>query len=91
MVIPLGIGIGLLLADRLIVFDGWTLLLPPWFMFVREDVAAALYGLAITLLYWQAMRVEVRDHLARLRRGPRDWRSRFADIRMGYTGDPGVG
>lgn len=89
--IPLGIVIGLALADRLIAFDGWTLLLTPWFLFGRSDPAAALYALAITLLYWWAMRVEVRDHLDRLRRGPRDWRSRFADIRRGYTGDPRVG
>ncbi len=89
--IPLGILIGLVLADRLIAFDGWTLLLAPWFLFARGDAAAAAYAIVITLLYWWAMRVEVRDHLDRLRRGPRDWRSRFADIRRGYTGDPSVG
>ena len=59
VVIPLGILIGLVLADRLIVFDGWTLLLAPWFLFVRDDPAAALYGSAITVLYWWAMRAEV--------------------------------
>jgi glycerol-3-phosphate acyltransferase PlsY len=91
VVIPLGIIIGLLLADRLITFDGWSLLLAPWFLVVRGDPAAALYGLAITLLYWWAMRVEVHDHLERLRRGPRDWRSRFADIRKGYTGHAKAG
>jgi glycerol-3-phosphate acyltransferase PlsY len=89
--IPLGILIGMLLADRLIAFDGWTLLLAPWFLVVPGDVAAAAYALIITLLYWWAMRVEVRDHLDHLRRGPRDWRSRFADVRRGYTGDPTVG
>ena len=89
--IPLGIAIGMLLADRLIAFDGWTLLLTPWFLVVRDDVAAAIYAIVITLLYWWAMRVEVFGHISRLRAGPRDWRSRFADIRKGYTGDPGLG
>ena len=46
---------------------------------------------AITALYWWAMRDEVRDHVRRLRTGPRGWRDRFADIRSGYTGDPRVG
>ena len=89
--IPLGIAIGLVLADRLITFDGWTLLLAPWFLVVRDDPEATAYAVAVTVLYWWAMRVEVRGHIARLRAGPRDWRSRFADIRRGYTGDPGVG
>jgi glycerol-3-phosphate acyltransferase PlsY len=89
--IPLGIVIGLVLADRLVVFDGWTVLLTPWFLVVRDEPEAALYALLTTLLYWWAMRVEIRDHLARLRTGPRDWHSRFADIRKGYTGHPGVG
>ena len=91
VVIPLGILIGLVLADRLIAFDGWTLLLAPWFLVVRDDPAAALYGSAITVLYWWAMRAEVIGHVDRLRRGPRDWHARFADIRKGYTGDPTVG
>ncbi len=91
VVIPLGIGIGLLLADRLIAFDGWTLLLAPWFLLVRDDAAAALYGLVITVLYWWAMRVEVTSHIERLRTGPRGWQARFADIRQGYTGDPHIG
>ncbi len=89
--IPLGIAIGMALADRLLAFDGWTLLLAPWFLVVRDDPAATLYAVVVTVLYWWAMRVEVRGHIARLRAGPRDWHSRFADIRRGYTGDPGVG
>jgi acyl phosphate:glycerol-3-phosphate acyltransferase len=89
--LPLSVVIGLALADRLIVFDGWTLLLAPWFLLVRGDAQAALYATIVVLLYWWAMRVEVGAHLARLRAGPRDWHSRFADIRKGYTGHPGVG
>jgi acyl phosphate:glycerol-3-phosphate acyltransferase len=89
--IVLGLLVGLVLADRLIAYDGWTLLLAPWFLFVRGDPAAALYGVAITAIYWWAMRVEVTAHLARLRAGPSDWRSRFADIRTGYTGRPESG
>jgi glycerol-3-phosphate acyltransferase PlsY len=89
--IPVAAAIGAALADRLLVYDGWTLLLAPWFLFVRDDPAAALYGLLITLLYWWAMRVEVLDHWRRLRDGPRDWHSRFRDVRRGYTGHPGVG
>jgi hypothetical protein len=89
--IPLAVAIGVVLADRLIVYDGWTLLLAPWFLFVRDDPAAALYGLLITLLYWWAMRVEVIDHLLTLRDGPRDWRSRFRDVQKGYTGHADVG
>jgi glycerol-3-phosphate acyltransferase PlsY len=89
--IALGLLVGLVLADSLIAYDGWTLVLPPWFLVVGGDPAAALYALVVTALYWWAMRVEVRAHLERLRDGPRDWRSRFADIRRGYTGQPGVG
>jgi acyl phosphate:glycerol-3-phosphate acyltransferase len=91
VVIPSGIGIGLLLADRLIAFDGWTLLLAPWFLLLRDDAAATLYGLVITAFYWWAMRVEVASHIERLRTGPRGWQARFADLRKGYTGDPRVG
>ena len=83
--------IGAVLADRLIVYDGWTLLLAPWFLLVRGDAAAALCGLFMAMLYWWAIRVEVVDHLRRLRDGPRDWRSRFADVKRGYTGHAGVG
>ena len=89
--IPVSIAIGVLLADRLIVYDGWTLLLAPWFLFVRDDPAAALYGLLVAVLYWWAMRVEVIDHFQRLRAGPRDWRSRFRDVQKGYTGHADVG
>lgn len=89
--IPLAMAIGAVLADRLIVYDGWTLLLAPWFLLVRGDGAAALCGLFMAMLYWWAIRVEVVDHLRRLRDGPRDWRSRFADVKRGYTGHAGVG
>lgn len=89
--IPLATAIGAVLADRLLVYDGWTLLLAPWFLFVRDDPSAALYGLLVAVLYWWAMRVEVIDHMRRLRDGPRDWRSRFRDVRRGYTGHPDVG
>jgi len=89
--IAAGLVVGIILADRLVAYDGWTLLLAPWFLVVRGDPAAASYGVVITVIYWWAMRVEVRDHLRRLRAGPRGWRERFADIRAGYTGDPRVG
>ena len=89
--IPLATAIGAVLADRLLVYDGWTLLLIPWFLFVRDDIPATIYAVSIVLLYWWAMRVEVRSHVQRLRSGPNDWRSRFADVKKGYTGDPGVG
>jgi hypothetical protein len=39
--IPLGIATGVALADRLIAFDGWTLLLTPWFVVVRDDPGLA--------------------------------------------------
>jgi glycerol-3-phosphate acyltransferase PlsY len=81
--IALGLLVGLALADSLIAYDGWTLLLAPWFLLVRGDPAEALYALVITVLYWWAMRVEVKAHLHRLRAGPSDWRSRFAEIRRG--------
>lgn len=89
--IAAGLILGLLLADRVVVYDGWTLLLAPWFLIVRGDPAAALYAAVVTAIYWWAMRDEVRDHVRRLRTGPRGWRDRFADIRSGYTGDPRVG
>jgi acyl phosphate:glycerol-3-phosphate acyltransferase len=89
--IVVGMVLGVLLADRLIVYDGWTVLLVPWFLFVREDPPAALYAAFVVAIYWWAMRDEVRDHVRRLRTGPRGWRDRFADIRAGYTGDPRVG
>jgi len=86
-----GVLIGVVVADRLLVYDGWSLLLAPWFLVVRHDPAVALYGATVAAIYWWAMRAEVRDHLARLRARPGTWRERFADIRTGYTGDRGVG
>lgn len=86
-----GMLIGIVIADRLVVYDGWTLLLPAWFLAVRADPAAAVATGVMTAIYWWAMRVEVGDHLRRLRSGRRSWRERFADVRTGYTGDRRVG
>ena len=80
-------GIGLLLADRLIAYDGWTVLLGPWFV-LRGETAEAVWALVVAGIYWWAMRTEVIDHLRRVRRGGRPWRERLGDIRAGYTGEP---
>ncbi|MFM7718842.1 MAG: glycerol-3-phosphate acyltransferase [Actinomycetota bacterium] len=77
--------IGVALADRLVGFDGWTLLLPVWFV-VRDDPAGAVYAAVVVAVYWWAMRDEVLDHVRRLRRGGRPWRERLGDFRSGYTG-----
>lgn len=79
--------LGLLLADRLVAFDGWTLLLIPWFAW-RGEPAEVVYAVVVVGVYWFAMRAEVRDHLGRLRRGGRSWRERLQDLRS-YTGTPG--
>ncbi len=86
-----GMLIGVVVADRLLVYDGWTLLLPAWFLVVRADPAAALATGAMTAIYWWAMRDEVQDHLRRIRAGRHSWKERFADIRAGYTGDARIG
>ena len=79
--------IGVALADRLVAFDGWTLLLIPWFAW-RGDPAEVAYAVVVTGVYWFAMRAEVRDHLRRVRRGGRPWRDRLRDLRS-YTGETG--
>lgn len=76
---------GLLLADRLVAFDGWTLLLIPWFAWRGEPVEVA-YAVVVVAVYWFAMRAEVLDHLRRVRRGGRSWRERVRDLRS-YTGE----
>lgn len=80
--------LGLVLADRLVAYDGWTVLLVPWFALVRGDPAAALWAAIVVAIYWYAMRAEVGDHLRRVRRGGRSWRERLGDIRAGYVGRP---
>lgn len=79
--------IGVALAGRLVAFDGWTLLLIPWFAW-RGDPAEVVYALVVVAVYWFAMRAEVRDHVRRLRRGGRTWRERLRDLRS-YAGEPG--
>lgn len=79
--------IGVALADRLVAFDGWTLLLIPWFAY-RGEPPEAVYALIVVGVYWFAMRAEVRDHLRRVRRGGRPWRERLRDLRS-YAGEPG--
>jgi glycerol-3-phosphate acyltransferase PlsY len=79
--------IGVALADRLVAFDGWTVLLIPWFAWQGEPPQVA-YALVVVSVYWFAMRAEVRDHLRRVRRGGRPWRERVRDLRS-YAGEPG--
>jgi glycerol-3-phosphate acyltransferase PlsY len=79
--------LGLLLADRLVAFDGWTLLLIPWFAWRGEPVEVA-YAVVVVAVYWFAMRAEVFDHVRRVRRGGRPWRERLRDLRS-YTGESG--
>lgn len=83
--IAVGGVLGLALADRLVGFDGWTLLLPGWFL-LRGEPSGAVYAVVVVAVYWFAMRDEVLDHLRRLRRGGRGWRERLGDFRSGYTG-----
>jgi len=80
--------LGVALADRLVAYDGWTVLLVPWFALVRGDPAAAVWAALVVAIYWFAMRAEVADHLRRLRRGGRSWHERLGDIRSGYVGRP---
>jgi glycerol-3-phosphate acyltransferase PlsY len=79
--------IGVALADRLVAFDGWTLLLVPWFAW-RGEPAEVAYAAIVVGVYWFAMRAEVRDHLRRVRRGGRPWRERLRDLRS-YAGEAG--
>jgi glycerol-3-phosphate acyltransferase PlsY len=85
--IAIGGAIGVVLADRLVAFDGWTVLLIPWFAW-RGEAAELGYAAVVVAVYWFAMRAEVLDHVRRVRRGGRPWRERLRDLRS-YTGDPG--
>ncbi|MFM2105346.1 MAG: hypothetical protein RL338_378 [Chloroflexota bacterium] len=77
--------VGLVVADRLVTYDSWTLLLVPA-LALRGDALAALVAALVAALYWRAMREEVLEHVRRVRRGGRPWRVRFGEIRAGYTG-----
>jgi glycerol-3-phosphate acyltransferase PlsY len=87
--IAVGVVLGVLLADRLIAFDGWTVLLIPWFAW-QGGSAEVVYAVIVVAVYWFAMRAEVVDHLRRVRRGGRPWRERLRDLRS-YTGETGEG
>lgn len=77
--------VGTVIADRLVAYDAWLFVLVP-VLTLRDAPVAAAAALAVGLLYWWAMRAEVREHLARIRAGGRPWRVRFAEIAAGYTG-----
>jgi glycerol-3-phosphate acyltransferase PlsY len=62
-----GKAVGLALRDRMLMFDGWTLFLVPWFLVVRQEPAEVLYAVAIVVLYW-ARTLPMRREILRQRR-----------------------
>lgn len=58
--LPLGMLLGFVRKDQMLMGDGWTLFLIPWFI-IRGSPAEVVYAVAIVALYWSRTR--------RLRRG----------------------
>jgi glycerol-3-phosphate acyltransferase PlsY len=52
--LPLGLLVGLLLLDRLSAINGFTLLLPIYFIFPAGNIAAAALAVALAAIYWYA-------------------------------------
>lgn len=78
-----GYGIGILVADALIVYEGWPLLILPWALW-RGDVGFIAYAVVVNAVYWFRMWPEVRQRIEHQRRDPRPWRERIEEIRKGY-------
>lgn len=49
--LPLGMLVGFVRRDQMLMVDGWTLFLIPWFIF-RGSLAEVAYAVAIVALYW---------------------------------------
>jgi len=52
--LPLGLLVGFLLLDRLSAINGFTLLLPIYFVFPAGDIPAALLSVLLAAIYWYA-------------------------------------
>lgn len=78
-----GYGMGILVADALIAYEGWPLLIVPWAIW-RGDAGFIVYAVVVNTVYWFRMRPEVRQRIEHQRRNPRSWRERLAEIRKGY-------
>lgn len=80
IVLPIvGLAIGLALADTLLAFDAWPLLMLPWAL-VRGEPDLLLFAVVSNAVFWWADRDKVRQHLALRRADRRPWRVRLASI-----------
>jgi glycerol-3-phosphate acyltransferase PlsY len=78
-----GYGIGILIADALVAYEGWPLLVVPWAIW-QGDAGLLVYAVVVNAVYWVRMWPEVRQRIEHQRRDPRSWRDRLAEIRKGY-------
>jgi glycerol-3-phosphate acyltransferase PlsY len=78
-----GYGIGILVADALVAYEGWPLLVVPWAIW-RGDLGFMAFAVVVNAVYWFRMWPEVRQRIEHQRRNPRSRRDRLAEIRKGY-------
>lgn len=68
--IPIGLVVSRIIHDRVFAYDGWTLLLVPWFLVVRADPAEALYAVIVVAVLWSRFR-RLRRDISSSMRAPR--------------------
>jgi acyl phosphate:glycerol-3-phosphate acyltransferase len=78
-----GYGIGLAVADALLAYEGWPLLIIPWAIW-RGEPGFIAYAVIVNVVYWVRMWPEVRQRIQHQREHPRSWRERLKEIRKGY-------
>jgi acyl phosphate:glycerol-3-phosphate acyltransferase len=79
-----GMGLGLLVGDSLVAYEGWPLLLVPWAIW-RGDAALLAFAVIANGVYWIRMWPEARQRLAMYRERRRPWRERVQEILDEYT------
>jgi acyl phosphate:glycerol-3-phosphate acyltransferase len=79
-----GMGLGILVGDSLIAYEGWPILLVPWAIW-RGDPALLAFAVVANGVYWIRMWPDVRQRLAMYREHPRSWRDRVREVLDEYA------
>lgn len=77
--------LGVVVADRVVAYDGWLPLLLLWYVVGGEVADAVAIAVLFAVSAWVS-REEWRRHVRDRRDHPRPWRERLRDVTMGYVG-----
>jgi len=61
--------LGALMRDMFLIYTSGILFLIPWLWYRYESLPYVLFAIAVNVLFWVAIRTELRDHLQRKRTG----------------------